>query len=355
MNKIKKDEYFSFVESHKNYTNHQKKYLMWYFDNIDINYTTRKSNKQVYDLVHTVYSSGDIDKIMKIEILFGRFVKHNVKYVISQIRSNLLKTDDDIINFILKINNKHDKHETYNKSNKHNKHIHRARPPNRNDWEYMADTITFRVKKIIKSISFEDNIKLSNTGNHLEQFTDIKYLDIGCGNGNKTKLFGAYLDIKSNNIYGCDIATWGPYESVKDFGFNFSLIENGKLNYQDSTFDVITTILTLHHVEKLNDFLKEIYRILKPNGILILIEHNIYDGIEAMIIDVQHLFFGAFIDNNLEFTKNEMHTKCYNQMEWEFLFSKYKMTNLYNEMLFPQLENRLRYDSLYYGIFQKQV
>jgi ubiquinone/menaquinone biosynthesis C-methylase UbiE len=289
--------------------------------------------------VKFVYSNGDIDKIMKTEILFSRFVRHNLRYVISQIRSNILKTDDDVINFILKTSNNNNNNNKNNKNNKNggNKHTQKSKLPRRNDWEYMADTITFKTKQFL----------------HPNQNDNMKYLDIGCGDGNKTKLFGTCLNIDQSNLYGCDITTWGPYKSTKDFGFNFSLIENGKLNYDDSMFDIITAILTLHHVEKLGDFLAEIYRVLKPNGVLILIEHNIYDDVERMIVDVQHLFFGAFVDNNLEFAKNEMYTKCYNQMEWEFIFNKYNMKNLHNDMLFPQLENRLRYDSLYYGIFQK--
>lgn len=353
MNLLNKEEYFEFIKYHNNYTAQQKTYFMWYFENMNTNYTTRQSNKQIHNLVKFVYSGGDIDKITKVEILFSRFVVHNFRYVLSQIRSNVLKTDDEVIDFIFKANKPTsktgggkniDKNETHycatggNKYNNKNK----TKPPNRNDWKYMIETIIFKLTKLKSDQLIQ-----------LIQPNELKYLDIGCGNGKKTKIFASYLGINQSNLHGCDITTWGPYKSNKDFEFNFTLIENGKLSYEDSTFDIITSILTLHHVEKLDEFLDEIYRILKPNGIFILIEHNIYDDIEAMIVDVQHLFYGAFMDNNLEFVKNKMFMKCHNQMEWEFILNKHKIKNLYNEILFPQLENRLRYDSLYYGIFQK--
>lgn len=330
---VNMDEYFEFVKSHKKYSNHQKKYLMWYFENINNNYISGKSNNQIHNLIKSSYSNGDVDKITKIDILFSKFAKNNAKYIISKIRSNTLKSDDDVINFISKLT-KQIKYKggNYKSSNyKSSKNINLYK----NDWKYMIDYIVLKIQNFINS-------------------NKIQYLDVGCGNGHKTKIFGDYLKIEPSNLHGCDISTWGPYTSNKDFGFNFSLIKNGSIDYADSTFDIITVILTLHHVEKLNEFIMEIKRILKLNGLLILIEHNIYDDDEAMLIDVQHLFFGAFVDNDLDFAKNGMYTKCYNMVEWEFILSKHNFQNLQNEMLFPQLENRLRYDSLYYGIFQKK-
>ncbi len=145
-NLINKEKYFEFINSHKKYTDYQKKYLMWYFDNTNINYTTRQSNKQIHNLVKFVYSTGDIDKIMKIEILFSRFNRYNLKYTISQIRSDVLKTDDDVINFILKTN----KTNKNNKYDKYNKYKNKLNPPSKNDWEYMVDTITFKTKQFTK-------------------------------------------------------------------------------------------------------------------------------------------------------------------------------------------------------------
>lgn len=350
-NIIVKNEYIKFVTDNKKYTESQKKILIWYFDIKNKYYVDRKTNRQISKLINYVYKFGDIDNITKVKILFGRFTGNKLKQIIHQIKSDPNLTDDQIIELIFKLNkNNLDRHKIENNNNqtKELDYYTKKNKPYTNDWKYMIESIIFKLDKLDKL----NNSNNSNNSNNLG-LLKTKYLDIGCGNGSKTKIFGNKLNINQSNLHGCDIMTWGPYKSNKDFGFNFSLIQNGKLPYADNSFDIITAILTLHHVSELNDFIMEIKRVLKIEGKLILIEHNVYNDTEAMIIDVQHLFFGAFTDNNLDFVKNEMHTTCYNQMEWEYIFNKHNMKCLHNEMLFPQLENRLRYDSLYYAIYQK--
>lgn len=377
---VSRNDYFEFIKLNNSYSDVEKKYFIWYFENIGENYYPSNSNKQINSVVKTVHFSGDLDKITKVDILFQKFTKHNFKFIIKQIKENKLQFDSDILKFIFShsnsrnqnrfnivnnvansisnnIDNTLNDYDNYdnnsdsdtnsdtnsdsdisiqNGGDKKNKKFFKSNTPEKNDWKYMINNIVFRYKKYFTN----------DTSN-------LKYLDIGCGNGKKTKLFGNNFQITENNLYGCDITTWGPYESIKNFGFNFSLIQNGKLPYDDSSFDIITAILTLHHIKELDNFIDEITRILKKGGSLIIIEHNIYDDVEAMIIDIQHLFYGAFMDNNLEFVQNEMFTKCYNQMEWNYIFHKHGLQNLHNDMLYPQLENRIRYDNLYYGIFKK--
>ncbi len=365
---VSKDKYFEFIKSNENYSDKQKEFFIWYFENIGNNYVTRKSNKQIQAFVKFIYFGGDIDKISKGDILFQKFVKNNFREMIKKIKFGNLTTDDEILTYIHKTNNPDNSalnkifdqiinnrianrkiNETKEKMGTNVSNLNggkfksndmQIKKPERNDWKYMIDSIVFKIKQIKK-------IKNENMQNFV-------YLDIGCGNGKKTKIFGNYLKIDNANLHGCDISTWGPYEATKNFGFNFTLIKDGKLNYPDSTFDIITTILTLHHVEELDNFINEIVRVLKSGGLLILVEHNIYDDIEAMLIDIQHLFYEVFMDNNVDLTKNDIYTKCYNQMEWDYIFSRHKMKNIHNDMLYPQLENRLRYDNLYYGIFEKK-
>jgi ubiquinone/menaquinone biosynthesis C-methylase UbiE len=332
MQNYSKNEYIEFINNNNNYTEYQKKYFNMYLENIDKHYINRSSNTQINEFVKLTYSSGDFDQIAKSDILFGKFYGGKYKFLINKIKLNELTKDSDIIKYM-----KSNKSSFY-KQNKKNSII-------RNEWKYMIENICFKLSKITDIYNIEN----------------VKYLDICCGDGKKTEYFGNFLKIPTDEIYGCDIKTWGPYSENKHFKFNFSFIENDKLNYDDNYFDILTITLSLHHVEKLDDFIDEIYRILKPNGLLIIIEHNVLNDIEQMFIDIQHYFFEQFYDlanvkntsKDITINNNNNYTKCYNMMEWDFIFHKHNLKNIHNEILFPELENRIRYDIVYYGVFVK--
>jgi len=105
-------------------------------------------------------------------------------------------------------------------------------------------------------------------------------LDVGCGTGNLTQTAKKYAGA-SGSVYGIDAATEMVDVARKkamhagaDISFNVCLIE--KIEYQDSTFDVVVSRLVIHH---LPDDLKrqgfaEIFRVLKPGGLLFLADFN---------------------------------------------------------------------------------
>jgi len=109
------------------------------------------------------------------------------------------------------------------------------------------------------------------------------YLDLGSGNGLIAQEVGKKLntftpnciDIKSTefqNIGECEFQTYNGYE----------------LPYKDNTFDLITTNHVLHHVHELDLLLYDISRVLKPDGLLYIKEHNKNSEI-IDLIHVQHI------------------------------------------------------------------
>jgi len=100
-----------------------------------------------------------------------------------------------------------------------------------------------------------------------------KILDVGCGNG---ILYNLFSNEKNDNIeyFGVDISeNLINIAKQKYPKANFQTIDFLKLPFPDNYFDKVYCLATLHHIpsEKYRlTFLKEIHRILKPNGILIL-------------------------------------------------------------------------------------
>lgn len=108
-----------------------------------------------------------------------------------------------------------------------------------------------------------------------------KLLDLGCGTG----LTLAFLAQAFPNSTGCDI---GAREVVatktvlKDHGIKIPVIKyNGrKLPFPNNLFDIITFIEVIEHVDYPDLVLKEIQRVLKPDGILHITTANKWWPIE---------------------------------------------------------------------------
>lgn len=108
------------------------------------------------------------------------------------------------------------------------------------------------------------------------------YLDIGCNEGSITTSMGLGLG-EGVNIRGVDIFETGSYD------FEFTLIdESGNLPFEDSSQDVVTAYMSIHHVRNLDVLLPEIYRVLRPDGILLIREHDIPKKAFRLFLDLMH-------------------------------------------------------------------
>lgn len=56
---------------------------------------------------------------------------------------------------------------------------------------------------------------------------------------------------------------------------------------------MITMFIGLHHIypEHLNDFIQSLYETLRPNGMLILTEHNVYNMDQQIITSSAHSIY----------------------------------------------------------------
>ncbi len=133
-----------------------------------------------------------------------------------------------------------------------------------------------------------------------------KYLDVGCGNGLYAISLGKLLKLEKNNIFGTDVSNfseqgeWGREKYIDKFVFK-ELELNKPYPFDDDSVDLITMKMVLHHVQNIDFTLKEIKRILKNKGLLVIIEHDSFTYADYMLNDIEHGFYiNVFKTNTLD-------------------------------------------------------
>ena len=103
-----------------------------------------------------------------------------------------------------------------------------------------------------------------------------KVLDLGCGNGRLLDLLGE----KGIDYIGVDNAENLIEIARKRYpGADFRVASAFKLPFPEDYFDKVYSIAVLHHIpsqELRSEFLKEVKRVLKPGGLLILTVWNLW-------------------------------------------------------------------------------
>lgn len=94
-------------------------------------------------------------------------------------------------------------------------------------------------------------------------------LDCSCSNG---KFLNRLYDITPTvELFGIDISAEDIEKAKINFPFaRFSQEDAGALSFKNNTFDVTFSIMSLHHYKNANDFFREVFRVLKPSGVLYL-------------------------------------------------------------------------------------
>ncbi|NEQ64727.1 MAG: class I SAM-dependent methyltransferase [Symploca sp. SIO2D2] len=97
-----------------------------------------------------------------------------------------------------------------------------------------------------------------------------KILDYGCGSG-KVVLAGRN---KGLNIFGADVFYAGAnskeeVEMLNLLGKEIQEIKQGKINFEDATFDLVLSNQVFEHVQDLESVLREIHRVMKKDALLL--------------------------------------------------------------------------------------
>ena len=108
----------------------------------------------------------------------------------------------------------------------------------------------------------------------LNQKKGTKILDVGTGNGNFIKVIIA-LTNDFSEIIGIDLldgSVEGCKKNFEDERINFFKMDAMNMEFDDGIFDFVCLSNSLHHLIDVNGILKEMERVLKPDGALVFCE-----------------------------------------------------------------------------------
>ena len=98
---------------------------------------------------------------------------------------------------------------------------------------------------------------------------DKAVLDFGCNNGYGTNILAA----KTADVIGIDVSQAAIDSATQQYvrsGLRFMCVDGGTLPFSDGEFDVVTSFQVVEHLTDPDAYLKEIKRVLRPSGILLL-------------------------------------------------------------------------------------
>lgn len=172
----------------------------------------------------------------------------------------------------------------------------------KNSFEESFKETTFYNKQTNDDSHLRDILKF------IEIKPNMKVLDLGCGSGYLT--FPMAKENKDANIIGLDIVTNTLNDNIekakKDSVSNleFKSYDGSIFPFLDNTFDIVVTRYALHHFPHIEESMKEVARVLKPNGKLFISDPRPNECDTT-----------RFVDDYMKL-KKDGHIKFYTKDEW---------------------------------------
>ena len=113
-----------------------------------------------------------------------------------------------------------------------------------------------------------------------------KWLDFGCGDGSSAEYITKHYP--EYEYIGLDISTVSLDVARQRYGERYQFVSYDGVNmpFEDNSFDVIYLACVLHHIEPEDrpHIIKELIRILKPGGNIVIFEHNPYNPLTRKVV-----------------------------------------------------------------------
>jgi 2-polyprenyl-3-methyl-5-hydroxy-6-metoxy-1,4-benzoquinol methylase len=94
------------------------------------------------------------------------------------------------------------------------------------------------------------------------------FADIGCGQGN---LYNFIKD-KCDRYIGVDVVKYEHFPEILEF--RTVNLDSGKVDLPDNFADVVCSVETIEHLENPRAFVRELVRLVKPNGLVMVTTPN---------------------------------------------------------------------------------
>jgi ubiquinone/menaquinone biosynthesis C-methylase UbiE len=152
-----------------------------------------------------------------------------------------------------------------------------------NNWDQYRCPTGEQGREVAKKMN-QSHWNLTTWGlRHVKVEADAKVLDVGCGGGKTLKRLA--IRAGRGKVFGIDIS-----QDMVDYAkkVNQKLIAKSRIQitkamaektgFKDQTFDLVTAIETYYFWPSLPEAFRELKRILKPNGALLIISEMVQDG-----------------------------------------------------------------------------
>jgi ubiquinone/menaquinone biosynthesis C-methylase UbiE len=96
--------------------------------------------------------------------------------------------------------------------------------------------------------------------------------------------------------------------------------------FEDASFDLVTCRIAPHHFDSIPDFLGEVHRVLKPNGMFALVDNVVPEG-----------SVGDYI-NAFERFRDPSHLRAWSMQEWRDALKKARLAIGHEEQIYKKME-----------------
>lgn len=156
----------------------------------------------------------------------------------------------------------------------------------------------------------------------LPLITRPKLLDVGCGHG----YIHQELSQMGFDVVGIEIAS-----EVVDIArkanpdISYFCFDGNSIPFDDDTFDIVTAMCVMHHVppKQWPKFLLEIRRVLRPGGVIMIIEHNPFNPITRYVVANNEIDDDAVLLSSLKLKHLLKHANFSNVITRNILFTPF--------------------------------
>ena len=156
---------------------------------------------------------------------------------------------------------------------------------------YLSADLKFNVEKFRNSEEFKETLELLFSLNIAKNAT---LLDVGAGNGISSVAFALEgFKITSLEPDSSDTIGAGAIRRLKEeYGLHeMSIVSTygEEMPFENNSFDLVYTRQCMHHAYDLQEFVKSLYRVVKPGGILLTVrDHVISNESEKKVFLKRH-------------------------------------------------------------------